>query len=219
MVQLKFLNFHFSCNRLLALSFLYIIGLRTNSFCYPTIPSTNTITMKKVLIGLLILVAIIVIAGFIAPGKIEVIHTSTINAPASKIFDEINDLERWGNWSYWNQLYKGDMKVVYGDIKTGVGGNYSWDGKDSGKGKITITESIPPQSIKVDLDFMEQGTAKSWYTFKEENGTTTFTQGFQSDMGINPLMHLVGVFLLKPEMNKAFAHNAEQLKKIAESKP
>lgn len=175
--------------------------------------------MKKVLIGFVIAVMAIVIAGFIAPRHIEVVHTSTIQAPATAVFNEVNDLERWADWSYWNQLYEGDMKVVFGEIRSGTGGSYTWDGDESGKGKITITESIPFQSIKVDLDFMEQGTAKSWYTFKEEGSNTILTQGFRSDMGMNPIMRLVGIILLKPEMNNAFRHNANQLQKITRIRP
>lgn len=175
--------------------------------------------MKKILIGLLVVIILLIVAGFFFPRHIEITRSMTIHAPAMNAFEEVNNLEKWDRWSYWNNLYKDDMKVVYGDVRSGVGGNYSWDGEESGKGKVTITESVPYSTIKADLDFMEQGTAKAWYLFDEKGDSTEVTMGFGSDMGANPLMRWVGALLLKPEMTKAFDYNLAKLKELAEAKP
>jgi effector-binding domain-containing protein/uncharacterized protein YndB with AHSA1/START domain len=174
--------------------------------------------LKKILIGLVGVIVVLLIIGFVLPGKMELSKSITINAPASNVFEEINNLENNPKWSYWNNLYKDDMKVAYGDIKAGVGAVSEWDGSKSGKGKMTITESIPDKSIKVDLDFMDQGTAKSWYTFEPDGEGTKVTTGFITDMGMNPIGRWMGVFM-KPEMEKAFDYNLSKLKEIAEAKP
>jgi len=174
--------------------------------------------IKKILIGIVGLVVALLIIGFILPGKIEISKSISMNAPASYVFEEINNLENNAKWSYWNNLYKDNMTVAYGDIKSGVGAISEWDGEESGKGKMTITESIPDKSIKMDLDFMENGTAKSWYTFEPEGEGTKITTGFTTDFGMNPIGRWMGVFI-KPEMEKAFDHNLSELKEIAEAKP
>ncbi len=174
--------------------------------------------LKKILLGIVGVVVVLLIIGFVLPGKMEISKSISINAPATYIFEEINNLENNQKWSYWNNLYKDDMKVAYGDIKSGVGAVSEWDGSESGKGKMTITESIPNKSIKMDLDFMEQGTAKSWYTFEPDGAGTKITTGFATDMGMNPIGRWIGVFM-KPEMEKAFDYNLNELKKLAEAKP
>ncbi len=174
--------------------------------------------LKKILIGVGIAVVAVILIGFIMPGKIEVSKSISINAPAAYAFDEINDLEKNPKWSYWNSIYD-DMKVSYGDIKAGVGATSEWDGPESGKGKMTITESMPNQSIKIDLDFMEQGTAQAWYTFEPEGAGTKLTTGFSTDFGMNPIGRLMGAMFVKSEMEKSFDYSLNKLKEIAEAKP
>ncbi|MDL5050106.1 SRPBCC family protein [Oscillatoria amoena NRMC-F 0135] len=175
--------------------------------------------VKKVLLALAGLVVVIVIIGFFLPSKTQVSRSIFISAPSAYIFEEVNDLEKHPEWSYWNNLYKDDMAVTYGTIKTGTGAISEWAGEESGTGKMTITESVPDKSVKMDLDFMDQGTAKSWYTFEPEGEGTRVTTGFEADMGFNPLMRIMAATLMKPEMNKAFDYNLNRLKEIAESKP
>ena len=175
--------------------------------------------VKKILIGLAGLIVALLLIGFILPANIEVIKSISINAPAEYVFDEINDLEKNQDWSYWNNLYKDDMKVTYGDVSSGVGAFSSWEGEEAGEGSMTITESLPNKSIKIDLDFMDQGTAKSWYTLDEKGEGTTLTIGFSAGMGMNPFMRWIGALMIKPEMDKAFDYNLSKLKEIAEAKP
>jgi effector-binding domain-containing protein len=174
--------------------------------------------LKKIIIGLIGLIVALLLIGFLLPGKVEISDSTTINAPAEYVFDEINDLEKNPKWSYWNSIFP-DMKVTYGDIKSGVGASSAWEGEDSGKGTMTITESIPNSSIKMDLDFMEQGTAKAWYLFEPEGEATKVTTGFVTDFGMNPIGRWMGAVMMKGEMEKAFKYNLSKLKEIAEAKP
>lgn len=174
--------------------------------------------VKKILLALLGIVVLLVIVGFFLPGQIEVTRSISVNAPAAYAYEEVNNLENWKKWSYWNTLDP-KMTMDYGDLKAGAGAFYSWDGPEVGKGKLTITESTPSSLIKADLDFMEQGTAKSWYTFEPEGESTKVTMGFSTELGMNPLMRWMGVTMFRSEMNKAFDHNLARIKEIAEAKP
>lgn len=174
--------------------------------------------LKKILLGLVGLLCMVVIIGFLLPAQIEVSRSITMNAPAEYAFEEINALENHPKWSYWNSIFP-TMVTTYGDIRSGVGAKSTWDGEESGKGTMLITESIANKSIKMDLDFAEQGTAKSWYTFEPDGDNTKITTGFLVDFGMNPIGRIMGVLLMKPEMNKAFDYNLSKLKELAEAKP
>jgi len=174
---------------------------------------------KKIVTGLLALVVLFVIVGFFLPDKVEITRSISINAPAEYSFEEIDKLENWKKWSYWNTL-DDNMQVTYSDKLKGAGAFYQWDSEDMGVGKLTITESSPFKFIKADLEFVESGPpARSWFTFEPEGENTTLTMGFSSDMGMNPLMRWMGATWFKYEMDKAFDHNLTKLKALAESKP
>lgn len=173
---------------------------------------------KKIALGLLAFILLFILVGFLLPGKMEVSRSISVNAPAEYSFDEINELENWQHWSYWNTL-DSTMVVSYGDKRSGVDSWYSWKSNDMGEGKLTITESVPFQGIKADLDFMENGTAKSWYTFEPQGDSTKVTMGFESEYGLNPIMRWVGATIMQSEMNKAFDYSLAKIKERAESKP
>jgi effector-binding domain-containing protein len=175
--------------------------------------------VKKILWIIGGLVVALVLAGFMLPRKVVITQSAVISAPSLYVFEEVNNLERHTAWSYWQNMYKDDMKTVFGDIKTGAGAFYQWEGEKSGKGKMTITESIPNRSVKIDLDFMEQGKALSWYLFEPEGNATKVTTGFEVDLGMNPFMRILAAVIMKPEMKKAFDYNLTHLKEIAEAKP
>lgn len=174
--------------------------------------------LKKILLGLLGLILLLVLVGFLLPGKMELSRSATVNAPAEYSFEEVNGLENWNKWSYWNNLDTA-MVITYGEVKAGQGGSYAWQSEDLGPGKLMITESVPYSSIKCDLDFMENGTAKAWYTFEPEGEATKVTMGFSTDFGMNPVARWFAFTMMESEMNKAFDYNLQKLKELAEAKP
>ncbi|KXK27848.1 MAG: polyketide cyclase/dehydrase and lipid transport [Bacteroidetes bacterium OLB12] len=78
--------------------------------------------LKKILLVLAGLILVLLLVGFVLPGKLEVSKSVSINAPADAVFEEINDLKRWENWQYWNTLDTANMKITYGDKTSGTGG-------------------------------------------------------------------------------------------------
>jgi hypothetical protein len=172
--------------------------------------------LKKILIGLGGLIALLIIVAFFLPGKTEVSKSATINAPDSVLFAEINSLERWQTWQYWNTL---DDKIIitYGDKKEGQGANYSWDGPKMGKGTITITESVPNRSVATDLLFSESNLAKALYTLEPDGGGTKMTMNFSAENGMNPIARWMGV-IMKPEIEKSFDYALDKLKEKAGGK-
>lgn len=174
--------------------------------------------IKKILLGLLVIVVLFIIVGFFMPAKLELRQSIVIDAPAEYAFEEINNLESWNNWSYWNTLDT-SMTIMYGDKRTGAGAFYTWQSEQLGNGKASISESVPFTSINADLDFMDNGVAKAWYTFEPEGEGTKLTMYFSSDSGYNPIGRWISTLLIKPSIMQSFDYGLNKLKTIAEAKP
>ena len=176
--------------------------------------------IKKILFIVLGLIVVFFLVGFLLPEKFEITRTVTVNAPAEYSFEEINSLENWNRWSYWNTLDT-TMAITYGEKKAGEGGWYSWNSEEMGTGKLVIRESVPFKSVKADLFFMGDTTnaSEAWYDFEPEGDQTKVTMKFATSFGYNPIMRWMGVTMFPSEMDKAFTHNLQKIKEIAESKP
>jgi effector-binding domain-containing protein len=175
--------------------------------------------LKKIIIGIVGVIVVLLIIGFVLPSKFEIAKSAVINAPAQSVYEEINDLQKWNNWSYWNSLDP-QTKMVFSEQKEGKGASYEWQSEETGNGKLVITESTPSASIAADLFFMESNEpSKAWYTFEPTEQGTNLTMGFSTDFGMNPFMRWMGVLIFPSEMEKAFDYNLNKLKEIAEAKP
>lgn len=89
------------------------------------------------------------------PDKFHIERTAHINAPAEKIFAQIDDFRNWRAWSPW-ETKDPQMRTSYSGAAEGTGAVYEWDGNSSvGMGRMEITESIPPRLLRIKLDFLE----------------------------------------------------------------
>lgn len=174
--------------------------------------------IKKILYGLMGIIVLLVIVGFILPGNIEVTRSVSVNAPAEYAYEEVENLENWPRWSYWNTLDTA-MQINYGDKRKGAGAAYTWNSETLDQGKITLVETVPFTSITSDMDFMENGTAKGFYQFEPDGDATKVTMKFTGDMGMNPFKRLFGNLVMKSEIDHAFEHGLEKIKQLAEAKP
>jgi effector-binding domain-containing protein len=172
--------------------------------------------IKKILFIIAGLIVLLVLIGFLLPAKLEISKSYTINAPASAVFEEINDLQRWETWQYWNTLDP-EMKITYGEKKVGTGASYSWEGPNLGTGTLGITESIPDKSIAIDMDF-GGNPAKGFYSLEPSGENTQLNLSFTSDAGMNPIGHWINIFM-KGEIEKSFDYAGDKIKGIAEAKP
>ncbi|HEU5289847.1 MAG TPA: SRPBCC family protein [Cyclobacteriaceae bacterium] len=176
--------------------------------------------IKKILIGIVGVIVVLLIIGFVLPSKFEIARSATINAAPQYVFEEVNDLEKWNNWDYWHSLDP-EMKITYSEQKSGTGATYEWSGNSKvGEGKLQVTESNPAASISADLFFMQSPEpSKAKYTFEPEGENTKVTISFATDFGMNPFMRWMGAVFFPSEMEKAFDYNLSKLKEIAEAKP
>jgi hypothetical protein len=88
-------------------------------------------------------------------------------APAAEIYQRVNDLRQWEDWSPWAKLDP-NAKVSFEGPPAGPGAMFHWSGNDKvGAGTMTITESKPNERVATRTDFMKpfEGTSDSEFIF------------------------------------------------------
>jgi len=177
----------------------------------------------KILLILLIIIGVaiglLMIWGSTQPEQVTLERSIVIDAPPDVVFNEVNDLKTWDSWSSWN-LNDPTMQISYSGSESGEGMVSTWTSENSGSGSQTITESSPNSSIKTELDFGQDGAARSTWEFEEMDGGTEVTWGFIMDTGNAFSRAMVSLFfdaekLIGPDYDESLAN----LKKHVESLP
>jgi hypothetical protein len=133
------------------------------------------------LVKILVALAVIVI-GFVAvvamrPSEYRVARTTTIAAPATAVFAQVNDFHKWYAWNPWAKMDPA-MKQTYEGAPAGVGAVYTWAGnREVGEGRMTLTESRPDALIRIQLEFLRPfaATSTAEFTFMPEGDQTVVT--------------------------------------------
>src|ERR1043166_300778 len=130
--------------------------------------------IKKILIGLVVVIAVLVVVVLLQPATYQVERSTTINAPAPVVFAQVNDFHNWNNWSPWAKLDPA-MKQTFGGAPAGTGATYAWTGnKEVGEGRMTITDSHPSDLVKIKLEFLKPfaATSNTDFTFTPQGNQT-----------------------------------------------
>lgn len=133
--------------------------------------------LKIVLGSLAAIVALLLIVISLRPDDFRVSRTGSINAPASVVFENVNDLHKWQIWSPWAKMDP-HAKNTFEGPPTGTGSAFTWSGNDKvGEGTMTITESRPHDRVLINLEFRKPfaGTNLTEFTFRPEGNQTFVT--------------------------------------------
>jgi hypothetical protein len=131
----------------------------------------------KILIGLVVVILLLVIVVATRPSSFRVERSVVIAAPPERLFDRVNDLSAWAEWSPYEKKDP-HMKRTYGDTTAGVGATYAWAGdKNVGEGKMTIERSDRPLLVGLKLEFFKpfSGTNAATFAFSPDAGGTKVT--------------------------------------------
>lgn len=153
--------------------------------------------LKRVLVGLVALIALIVVVGFLLPREVHVERSIVINAPQAQLFEALNSFKRFNEFSPWAALDP-NTQYTYEGPESGVGAKMSWvsNDPDLGSGTNEIVESRAPDLIRTKLNFGGQ-LAEATFTFAPADSATRVTWGFDGDLGNNPIMRFVGLMFDK----------------------
>jgi hypothetical protein len=171
--------------------------------------------IKKLGIAVLIFLIVISVVGMFFPSKVEIERSIIINAPVSIVFEKVNVLKNWEDWSPWKKMDP-EMKNVYNDIPSGKGASFSWQGPKSGEGSLLVAESYPDSLIVTDLEFKGEGHADSDFKFSAlSENSTKVSWSFQCEVGSNPFIRVfwsIGTSMMK----QSFDDGLKSIKDISE---
>jgi hypothetical protein len=133
--------------------------------------------LKFILLGLVAVVGLFALVAAFQPSDFRVTRTATIAAPPAVVFEQVNTLKNWDNWSPWAKLDPNCQQAFTGPA-SGVGSAFAWAGNSKvGEGKMTITESQSPSLVKMNLEFIKPfaGTNVTEFTFQPQGDATAVT--------------------------------------------
>lgn len=179
--------------------------------------------LAKILIGVAGVLVLFVAVVATRPSAYHVERKLEVAAPADLVFGVLNDLHQFAGVMvlFGSPLEKLDpnMQKTFEGPAAGVGQSYAWNGKEAGKGKLTIEESVPGQKVGIKLEFVEpmESTATCALTLA---GTPTGSfVTWSMDGNHNFIGKAFGIFvdmdtMLGTDIEKGLA----QLKTVAEGK-
>ncbi len=126
----------------------------------------------------LLLIFVIGLAIFIAvqPNEFSFSRSKVIKAPASVIYNKVNDYKNWPSFSPWIEQDP-TATLTYGDKTVGVDGSYAWSGAILGEGQMKTLNVDENKSIEQHIQFIKPFESESdinW-TFEPTNEGTKVT--------------------------------------------
>lgn len=153
--------------------------------------------VKKILIGLLVLIAVLMVIGFFLPAKFHAERSAVISGKPEQVFALINKLENWSKWDPWHKMDP-NWKITWGDTTEGLGGSYAWESENSnvGNGHMRICESNPNEKVVLEMYFMEDNEpAFGSFTLSPDGEGTKVVWALDGDMGMNPVKRWMGMMM------------------------
>jgi hypothetical protein len=171
--------------------------------------------IKTFLSILIVLVLILLIISFFLPDKVSVERSMVINAPTHEIFDKINTIQAWQEWSPWFEQDP-NMEVEFYGPNSGVGSGYSWKSRKLGNGQITITESIPFRLVGLELNFEQHGISETGFILQSTRDGTLVIWSMDTELGWNPITRYFGLFM-DLMLGSEFQKGLQNLARVVES--
>jgi uncharacterized protein YndB with AHSA1/START domain len=172
--------------------------------------------LKKIAILVAVVIGAILILAATKPNTFHAERTTSIKAPAEKIFPLINDFHNWPAWSPYEKLDP-NMKRTLSGAPGGKGAVYEWAGNsEAGVGRMEILDSTPGK-ITIKLDFIKpfEGHNIAEFTLEPQADSTIVTWSLS---GPSPyFLKLMTVFMnLDKAIGKDFESGLANLKAVAE---
>ena len=174
--------------------------------------------LKKILIGIAILLVAFVVVVALQPSEFSVTRSATMAAAPETVFAQVDDFHKWQAWSPWEKIDP-EMERTFEGEPAGAGAVYSWVGNsDVGEGSMTITESRPSELIRIKLEFIKPmaGTSDTEFTFKPDGDGTAVTWNMTGEN--NFMAKAICLFMDMDEMiGGPFEEGLANLKSVVET--
>lgn len=173
--------------------------------------------VNRTVIGLGIVFAALLALSFLLPRHVTVARSIIIEAPPAKVFSEINSLQKFNAWSPWATIDP-QAQYTFSGPDQGVGNTMTWtsDHPDVSSGSQRIIRSETGQVVESLLDFADAGVAKARFRLESQGTRTIVTWSFETDIGANPIMRYVGLFM-DNWVGKPYEEGLKSLKSVVEN--
>ena len=173
--------------------------------------------LKTVLLIVAAAIALLLIYASTRPDTFAVERSTTIAAPAAKLFPLINDLRQFNTWNPYARKDPA-MKAAYSGPASGPGAVFDFQGnQDVGKGRISVTAVTEPSLVTMQLDMWEpfEGHNEVRFTLVPDGAGTRVTWAMQGPSAF--ITKLMGLFFNMDQMiGKDFEAGLAHLKALAE---
>lgn len=117
--------------------------------------------LKKIGIGLVVVVGLFVVVVATRPATYHVERSRTIPAPIESVYPIVSDMTKFPSWSPWQKLDP-NVKSDFSGEPGAVGQRYHWTGNDDvGEGSMVNTAVTAPTSVSQDLEFIRPFASKA----------------------------------------------------------
>ncbi len=175
--------------------------------------------MKILKIILFIIAGIIILfftIGTFLPASYSVSKSIAINAPDSIIYKNIADFHNFNKWNPWLKIEPNTPMTYNGEPLT-TGHSCEWNGKKTGEGIMTLTDSEPNKTVNIDLKFIRPMENLAFMNFViEPDGNAnklTWTMSGECNSVIEKWMGVMTKIIMKSDFDKGL----NELKSLSES--
>ena len=173
--------------------------------------------LKKIFIGLLVLILVVVVISQFLPSTYHAERSVTIAAPEAIHPD--HDLKKWPEWSPWTAAKDPTLVYAYEGSEQGVGAISKWDSKKFGDGMMKVVESDPAKGVKFDLSFNKgKYLSVGNIAFQPTGESTKVTWSMDGKVSRNPLDRIFSMMMEKM-IGPDFDEGLGKLKTKVEAKP
>jgi uncharacterized protein YndB with AHSA1/START domain len=174
----------------------------------------------KILIAVAAIFVVLAVIVALQPSEFRVARSTTISAPPSAVFVQVNDFHKWEAWNPWGKIDPA-MKQTYEGAPAGTGAIYTWAGNNEvGEGRMAIIESRPSELIRVKLEFFKPfaATNTAEFTFKPEANQTVVTWSMFGEK--NFMAKTIHLFMNMDKMiGGQFEKGLAEMKSLVEPSP
>ena len=173
--------------------------------------------MLKLLLFFVVGTIALLVYAATRPDTFAVERSTTIAAPADKLFPLISDMRSFNSWNPYARKDPA-MKAEYSGAAAGPGAMFDFQGnKDVGKGRISITGASAPSSVTMQLDMWEpfEGHNEVNFTLVPDGAGTRVTWAMHGPSAL--ITKVMDIFISMDQMiGKDFEAGLANLKQLAE---
>ncbi len=127
--------------------------------------------LLRILAVMATFVVLVLLIGTLLPRNFESTSSVFIETEPEEIFQQLNTMKMWSNWSMWNAQDIVGLDVDYSGPPSGVGATQSWH-EPRGEGKLWITGSQPNEKVNFASRFANFPEMLSSISLTPEKGGT-----------------------------------------------